>query len=481
VMRGFSPTMAQRWKRENWPRPAGIIVAGGILLFGVHLHRLVESMPATRVAPRELVAAALPQELGLPGPIGRAPAAEQPPATPEVTPRPAPVDPPVAGPLAPKLLPAPPLVPRPPLLGPEWKGGALPVFSPEVLRAMSDPRAARRARWLRSRGIVLQGETPPLTGPTILAPGAVETAPPKRGTEPSPTAAWKPQTAPTPSTRPAAPATVAASPKPGVKNTAHPEVTAPGVKMAARPALSSAPVPPSGAKPSTEVTTPPAGPEGAPAPVAEGPANSPATAPTPTGAAPASAPRAEPIRLQARLDRARPEYQVGEWVALRVLASQPAHLRVYRVDATGHVTRLFSTYDRAQTSRPARSFGMMLQAGLPRPGQERVVAIGSARPLTRDELLSCLRKYVADAPTENPVPSPAVAPDAPETGAAPDPTAGPLPLIDALQAVIDAVGRTGDLADGLPAPLERSSWSIAVGRFVSTPKSLQQSAVSGSP
>src|SRR5205809_858688 len=61
-----------------------------------------------------------------------------------------------------------------------------------------------------------------------------------------------------------------------------------------------------------------------------------------------------PIRLQARLDRSRPEYREGEWVALRFLASQPAHLRVYRVDASGHVTRLFSTYDAADSSSPAR-------------------------------------------------------------------------------------------------------------------------------
>ena len=70
--------------------------------------------------------------------------------------------------------------------------------------------------------------------------------------------------------------------------------------------------------------------------------------------------------MQARLDRPRPEYQAGEWVALRFLASHPAHLRVYRVDATGRVTRLFSTYDRDDSSRPARTFSMMVKAGEPR-------------------------------------------------------------------------------------------------------------------
>jgi len=183
---------------------------------------------------------------------------------------------------------------------------------------------------------------------------------------------------------------------------------------------------------------------------------------SPAKEAPAAAPaasKAQPIHLRALLNRPRPEYRVGEWVALRLFASQPAHLRVYRVDAAGHVTRIFSTYGREDTGHPARSFSMMLKAGESRPGSERVVAVGSARPLSRDELLSCLRDYLAEAPAESPAPAAGAAPPAGDT----------LPLADALKAVSDAISRAGDMPQAAAPPLDRAAWSIAVGRFVSTP------------
>jgi hypothetical protein len=164
-------------------------------------------------------------------------------------------------------------------------------------------------------------------------------------------------------------------------------------------------------------------------------------------------------------------------VALRYSASHPAHLRVYRVNAAGQVTRVFSTYGREEGARPARSFSLMLKAGEPRPGQERVVAIGSARPLTQDELLACLRDYLVEGPFESLAP-PTDAPAAPEDSGADD---APPPLADALQAVITAVGRAADMPGAAPAPLDRSAWTVTVGRFLSNPRRAAQAPSAGAP
>jgi hypothetical protein len=179
-----------------------------------------------------------------------------------------------------------------------------------------------------------------------------------------------------------------------------------------------------------------------------------------TPAAPAvAASKDRPMWLVARLDHARAEYRAGEWVALRLFASQPAHLRVYRVDPSGQVTRIFSTYGREETGQPARSFSMMLKAGEARPGSERVVAVGSARPLSREELLSCLHDYMSEGPVERPAPAASVAPPIGDT----------IPLADALKAVSDNISHAGDMPDAAAPPLDRAAWSIAVGRFVSMP------------
>jgi hypothetical protein len=118
----------------------------------------------------------------------------------------------------------------------------------------------------------------------------------------------------------------------------------------------------------------------------------------------------------------------------------------------------------------------MVKAGEPRPGQEGMVALGSARPLTRDELLTCLRAYLAESPAGSEASvGPAAAPSpAPNGGAA---TTDPPPLAHVLETVIDAVGRTTDTPDAASAPLDRSAWSIAVGRFTSAERKL--SAASG--
>jgi hypothetical protein len=59
-------------------------------------------------------------------------------------------------------------------------------------------------------------------------------------------------------------------------------------------------------------------------------------------------------------------------------------------------------------------------------------------------------------------------------------SSAPMPLAQALRAVIDAVSRGSDLPAGM-AGLDRSAWSVAIGRFVSTPRTLQQSAAGRQP
>src|SRR5207244_9959167 len=90
--------------------------------------------PALPSTPGALPSAAPPREAPLPASTGGAPAAA------------------TNAPLPPLRLPSSFIGPRVPVRGPQWKRGALPAFSPEVLRAMMDPRAARRAQRLRRLG-----------------------------------------------------------------------------------------------------------------------------------------------------------------------------------------------------------------------------------------------------------------------------------------------------------------------------------------
>lgn len=516
----------RKWKGIELPHPAAVLAAAGVLLFGAHLNQMVRSVPQARVAsfpPQSLnlpVVAALPSTPGVlqPERLRSLTPGEQPssasghaigPAIPGgageggvaapgelgIGPFPGSRGPAdlrrgsITGfqaapqlPRAPAALPGALVGPPAPVRGPEWRGAPLPAFSPEVLRAMLDPRAVRRARRLRRRGIPMPAEPEPapvssadLPHPAGAASGggkAMKTA--RAGAAPEAGTPRPRGSSPGTGSEPARPAltqvsrlerpelpgagspaaAVAAPREPGVQNSGpaatsgEPGGEARGAATGGEPGAA-----PASAKPTGETGTGSA----ATKPDGERPAPETATA------HPRPQPAGRPIRLQARLDRPRPEYRAGEWVALRFFASQPAHLRVYRIDAAGHVTRIFSTYGRDDSGHPARTFSMMVRAGEPKPGQERVVAIGSARPLTRDELLACLRDYLAEGPAENPAPpaAPAAAPDSDMP-----------PLADALHAVIDAVGRTADLPEAAPAPLERSSWSVAVGRFVSTANKL---------
>jgi hypothetical protein len=356
--------------------------------------------------------------------------------------------------------------------GPEWERAPLPVISPEVLQAMQNPRAVRRARHLLRMGFVPPPEPASTPGHPVAGPGPRAAGP----VRPKQVAAGRSVVAAdsgssqihAPSGReaagaePPAPTAIARLVRPGPDGHGPGSVTPeradtpahPGGRVAAAKPVAVGESGPHEAKLGGESR-------------GKAEAGSGATPPAASGA---------PIRLQAHLDHPQSEYRVGEWVAVRFLASQPVHLRVYRVDAAGHVTRVFSTYGRDDRGSPAQTFSVMVKAGEPRPGQEGMVAIGSARPLTRDELLTCLRAYLAEGPANSEASvGPAAAPSpAPNGGAA---TTDPPPLAHVLETVIDAVRRTTDTPDAASAPLDRSAWSIAVGRFTSAERKL--SAASG--
>jgi hypothetical protein len=333
---------------------------------------------------------------------------------------------------------------------------------------MMDPRAARRARRLRWLGITLPADS------AVAAPRSGPPSPPARTDQRK---AKQIVTAPTAAERPAVPMGGHAPPATGG---ASPDAAA-ATRIARLDRTDPARTEPASGAPAASATD---GAKADPAKLAAGEAGSgegkpagesgngesrkkEAAAPPPVAG--------PPVRLQARVDPPRPAYRVGEWVALRFLASRPVHLRVYRVDAAGQVTRVFSTYSRDEAGSPARTFSMMVKAGEPKPGQEGMIAIGSTRPLTHDELVSCLRASMPDPPA----------------GSAPAPVnADAAAPTDALKAVIDAVGRAADTPDIAPAPLDRSGWSVAIGQFTSAarklsgehdpPASDRQSAVPGS-
>jgi hypothetical protein len=427
--------------------------AGTVLLAGWHMHALLSDIP------RERVAAYPPQTLP-PLPAGQP--GEKPAASALVTQfpaAPAPTDtktPELAQkPGSSTLLPIPP----PPLQenggpapvhGPQWDQAPLPAFSPDLLQAMMDPRAARRARHFRRLGIVLSPEPqanpqrpvspaaparpdPGKAGRTVTSSGAKAAATPADGHRAVGSATGGP----------AAPTSVARLDPAASTRAGHPIGT-----PAASPADST----------KTEAAKPTGTDAGADdaRPGGEGGKNGTAAA-TP----PASGP---PVRLQARLEPLRSSYRAGEWVALRFLASRPVHMRVYRVDAAGHVTRVYSTYGREEAGSPARTFSTMVKAGDPKPGPEGMIAIGSERPLTHDELLACLRAYLAEVP-------------APST---PAPAEGASPA-DALKAVIEAVDHAADAPETAASPLDRSAWSVAIGQFTSAPRPTaeRQSTVPG--
>lgn len=111
---------------------------------------------------------------------------------------------------------------------------------------------------------------------------------------------------------------------------------------------------------------------------------------------------------------------------VRVAASAPCHVAVYRIDARGRITALLSLSGAARM-KPASAFSLAVKAGSTSGAiRERVVAIGSRRPLSSQEARLCLRAFM---------------PEGDDTVANATPPVQEMPLAAALQALADYAGR----------------------------------------
>src|SRR5437879_7548498 len=318
----------QRGKKIGLPHPAVAFAAAGLLL-GVTFNEMI------RPAPRTSVASVPPG--GLPPAAAAPPAARSGMAASFAGP-PAPALP--AGGDEPRTpgadLPALPPAPRsaatsPPALvgppaparGPDWKRAPLPAVSPEVLQAMLNPRAVRRARHLLRLGLVPPPEpASPQEGSLAMAQHRIAgPAHPKGAAAAAAAPVPRPVGSHPPSGYAAAgaeapvPTAITKRERPEPASHEFGSLTPASPATPADPGGKSAAAQPTGASGSTPHEAKPDGESGGKEAAADG-----------RTAAPA-ADRA-PIRLQARLNHPRSEYRVGEWVAVRFLASQPVHLRV---------------------------------------------------------------------------------------------------------------------------------------------------------
>jgi hypothetical protein len=87
----------------------------------------------------------------------------------------------------------------------------------------------------------------------------------------------------------------------------------------------------------------------------------------------------------------------GQMALVRVAASAPCHVAVYRIDARGRITALLSLSGAARM-KPASAFSLAVKASSTSGGaiRERVVAIGSRRPLSPQEAQLCLRAFTPE-------------------------------------------------------------------------------------
>jgi hypothetical protein len=122
---------------------------------------------------------------------------------------------------------------------------------------------------------------------------------------------------------------------------------------------------------------------------------------------------------------------------VRVTASAPCHLALYRIGAGGRISALLSLAGAARM-RAAASYSLAtaMQAG------DRLVALGARRPLTGREAQACLRAFLEEGGDCDP----AEAPDA-------------VPLSQALQRLAAVAGAHTGRASG--TALARSAWAVA--------------------
>jgi hypothetical protein len=164
--------------------------------------------------------------------------------------------------------------------------------------------------------------------------------------------------------------------------------------------------------------------------------------PTTTGSEagqPAAAPTASEAPLYLRLTVNGGDGTPGPGVIarVRVTASAPCHLALYRIGTGGGLTALLSLGG-AGRMKPAASYSLAtaMQAG------DRLVALGSRRPLSGREAQACLKAFLAEGAANDPAASPG---------------AVPLPL--ALQRL--AVMAGGHAGKPMGDTLARSAWAVA--------------------
>jgi hypothetical protein len=137
-----------------------------------------------------------------------------------------------------------------------------------------------------------------------------------------------------------------------------------------------------------------------------------------------------PLRLRLTIDGGSGQRVApGQLALVRVAASAPCHVAVYRIDAHGRITPLLSLSGAARM-KPASAFSLAVKVS-PVAGatgqvvRERVVAIGSRRPLTSQEAQICVQGF------------------APASDDSSDPAqpVQEMPLAAALRALADYAGR----------------------------------------
>jgi len=160
-----------------------------------------------------------------------------------------------------------------------------------------------------------------------------------------------------------------------------------------------------------------------------------------------------PLRLQLTIDGGSGRHVApGQMALVRVAASAPCHVAVYRIDARGRITALLSLSGAARM-KPASAFSLAVKASSTSgPAiRERVIAIGSRRPLSPQEAQFCLRAFPPEGDNTE-----AIAPQPVQEMA----------LAEALQALADYAGRQPAGLTAAPGGATPAGATCAVASFL---------------
>jgi hypothetical protein len=290
-----------------------------------------------------------------------------------------------------------------------------------------------------------------LSLPTTLAPSILpQSTAPASGTPGAAVSGGEPGGADASPRSPAAQETSsgAAPASPGTSSNAAPSVAAPGSSPSA-PAPDASPAP---------VTT-----------VAPSPGTLPAagTATVPPGETKGEGTERrpaieEPLRLQLAIsDGSGRRFAPGQMALVHVTASAPCHVAVYRIDAFGRITPLLSLAGSARM-KPASAFSLAARVSPTLAGKtpdqatgavsrERVIAIGSRRPLSARDVELCLRGFT---------------PAGDEKSSDPAQPVQEMPLAAALRALADYAGRQPAGLTAAPGGATPASATCAVASFL---------------